>query len=259
MMIKLKKPVMVLSAAVAVFLFLIYLIFYAPLFRAAAKKCLECKSAEERLLEARKIIEYAGGPGRAQGREMMPESDAARAIDELTKYCAVMGINVHSMKPGEITGSDRPEYKILPVAIDLDSTYQKFAIFTGSLADFKKGVIKVKSFDMAGLEGDARKIAARLGIEIYLRSSDTETAAIPPPRRAERTRFTSWGRNPFLTRISLTDAGLAGILWDEKSPKAIIGGSIVGIGDKIGGNTVVDIQKDRVILNDGSENFEIGI
>lgn len=77
-------------------------------------------------------------------------------------------------------------------------------------------------------------------------------------RRAKKTKFTSWARNPFLPRGSgPSAAGLTGILWDNRSPKAIIDDSIVGIGDKWGNNTVVDIKQDRVILNDGARDFEL--
>lgn len=48
---------------------------------------------------------------------------------------------------------------------------------------------------------------------------------------------------------------LSGILWDEKNPSAIINGRIVGIGDKVDGNTVVSIKQDSVILNDGISDF----
>lgn len=50
---------------------------------------------------------------------------------------------------------------------------------------------------------------------------------------------------------------LTGIFLDEKSPKALIGNVVVGIGDNVGGNTVIKIEKDRVILSDGSKDFEL--
>ncbi len=50
---------------------------------------------------------------------------------------------------------------------------------------------------------------------------------------------------------------LAGILWDEESPKVIINDEILGIGDDIDGNTIVDIRQNKVILNDGSKDFEL--
>ena len=50
---------------------------------------------------------------------------------------------------------------------------------------------------------------------------------------------------------------LTGIFWDEKNPTAIINDKIVGIGDRFGVNSVVDIKQDRVILNDGFSDFEL--
>lgn len=84
------------------------------------------------------------------------------------------------------------------------------------------------------------------------------TIIIPERRSAKRTRFTSWGRNPFsLENASIVSSGLKGILWDKENPKAIINDNIVGIGDKVDANTVVDIKQDRVILNNGAQDFEL--
>ncbi|MFH1093401.1 MAG: hypothetical protein V1739_04500 [Candidatus Omnitrophota bacterium] len=49
---------------------------------------------------------------------------------------------------------------------------------------------------------------------------------------------------------------LKGILWDKMVPSAIINSKVVKIGDLIFGKTVVDIEKDEVIL---MENGEIQI
>lgn len=89
----------------------------------------------------------------------------------------------------------------------------------------------------------------------------TEKGIISLTRRAKRSNYSSWGRNPFA--ISGTPIRrfegliLNGILWDNKSPMAIVNEKIVKIGDKIDGNVVVDIEQDRVILNDGSKNIEL--
>ena len=37
----------------------------------------------------------------------------------------------------------------------------------------------------------------------------------------------------------------------------MIGEAIVAKGGKVEGNTIVDIKPDRVILNDGTKNFEL--
>ena len=82
-------------------------------------------------------------------------------------------------------------------------------------------------------------------------------------RVTRRTNYTSWGRSPFLLKrdVVKTVAGftLNGILWDEEAPQAIINDNVVGIGDEIRGNTVVDIKEDRVVFSDGYSNFELEI
>jgi len=77
-------------------------------------------------------------------------------------------------------------------------------------------------------------------------------------RRTKRSNYSSWGRSPFILQET-TDNELAlnGILWDAKNPQAVINGEIVGVGDKINKYSVVDIDKNKVILNDGTEDCEL--
>lgn len=80
-------------------------------------------------------------------------------------------------------------------------------------------------------------------------------------RYAKRSNYSGWGRNPFTKEapigISTGGPNLEGIMWDEKLPLALINGKTVKIGDKLGSDTVIDIQKDRVILSDGSRDLEL--
>ncbi len=74
-----------------------------------------------------------------------------------------------------------------------------------------------------------------------------------------------WGDSPFLaerggpkpTVMGQTASGeelfvLKGILWDARSPSAIVNDRVVSLGEEIGRWHVVEIQKDRVILSDGT-------
>jgi len=94
---------------------------------------------------------------------------------------------------------------------------------------------------------------------IYMaKGIEPQNIIILKKRRAKRTNFISWGKNPFLLeKSSIIASGLSGILWDKENPKAIINEAIVGIGDKVGGSIVKDITKDKVILNDGANDFEL--
>lgn len=79
-------------------------------------------------------------------------------------------------------------------------------------------------------------------------------------RYVKRSNYSGWGRNPFTKEAPIklaTGPTLEGIMWDEKLPLALINGETVKIGDKLGSDTVIDIQKDKVILNDGSRDLEL--
>ena len=82
-------------------------------------------------------------------------------------------------------------------------------------------------------------------------------------RLEEETKDLALQRDPFTrgrilrTKLSAPDLNLTGMLWDKQIPKVIINNEIFGVGDKVGPNTIVDIEQDRVILNDGSRDFEL--
>jgi len=46
-------------------------------------------------------------------------------------------------------------------------------------------------------------------------------------------------------------------MWSEKNPGAMINDTIVKNGDRIGDNTVIEIRQDKVILSDGTKDFEL--
>ncbi|OGX32807.1 MAG: hypothetical protein A2787_07475 [Omnitrophica WOR_2 bacterium RIFCSPHIGHO2_01_FULL_48_9] len=52
---------------------------------------------------------------------------------------------------------------------------------------------------------------------------------------------------------------LMGIVWDPQKPTAIINNEIVQIGSVIAEHVVIDIQENKVIVNDGSSDIELTI
>jgi hypothetical protein len=91
--------------------------------------------------------------------------------------------------------------------------------------------------------------------------STTENAIVSTNRRAKKSSYPSWGRNPFSPQAAPIRASrgpiLNGIMWDREKPMAIINDNIVKVGDRVGLNLVVDIKQDKVILNDGTHDFEL--
>lgn len=87
---------------------------------------------------------------------------------------------------------------------------------------------------------------------------DVQKAEGKSARLEEESRRLELKRDPF-SRQPTQSSGphLSGIAWDEKYPTAIINDTIVKIGDEIAGQTVIDIQKDKVILDDGLKAIEL--
>ena len=52
---------------------------------------------------------------------------------------------------------------------------------------------------------------------------------------------------------------LSGVLWDDANPQAMIGDQIFGEGDTIQGYKVIDIQKTKVILDNGTATLELNL
>ncbi len=77
----------------------------------------------------------------------------------------------------------------------------------------------------------------------------------------KRTEFVDWPRNPFAKLqtekeiSSVSDLKLGAIMWGGKETSAVINGKFVSEGDKIDDKTVKQIDKNMVILTDGTNDY----
>ena len=67
-------------------------------------------------------------------------------------------------------------------------------------------------------------------------------------------------RDPFSRQPKIASGPyLSGIVWDKEHPTAIINDTIVGISEEVMGHRVIDIQKDRVILFNGTKSVVLNL
>ena len=109
--------------------------------------------------------------------------------------------------------------------------------------------------------------ARRSGQKVPSSLQPTELGpSVPVPSVASTdTSSEGWGDSPFLMERGQHQTGkliseatpeeylLNGILWDPQAPSAIVNNRVVNMGDQIGPWRVVEIQKDRVILSNGTQ------
>ena len=162
-----EKLIMVVAATIAVTAVALYVIFYAPLMKKMKVKYLECRSIEADVIDMRNIITAAG---EVYGGRILPtEEEVHSALDELTRHGGrTEGVNFISISPKEIKKEKDAEYKIMPVEMKVESSYEKLGVFLGSLDDLEKGVVKIKSFDIDRDETKPGVFLTDVVIEVYI-------------------------------------------------------------------------------------------
>ena len=99
-------------------------------------------------------------------------------------------------------------------------------------------------------------------------TASLQVASAPPshPERfpsgeRSRSRFNSWGRDPFVLEGELAQGikGLVldGIVWDEQNPLAMINDEVLRVGDTIGNSRIVNITQTEVTLKEGGSKFTL--
>ncbi len=161
-----KNLIIAIFVIIALAALVIYMIFYAPLFRELGTGCAEFRMCEDRIVDARNVINSAGKI--YSDRVLMTEKEMSLAIDQLTRHGKAMGIKFISITPKDLIDDKTAEYKIFPVEMEIEAGDEKFSDFIGSLEDQKKTVIKIKSFDVTPVKEDRSRLNAKLTIHMYV-------------------------------------------------------------------------------------------
>ncbi len=154
-------PVVVLAAVIGIFF-----IFYIPLIKKSRVVYAQCKSIEDKARKTKNVIKFASVI--SSRRVLMTEEDVSYATDELTRLGKQKGVDFISIRPGEIEKEKGEEYKILPVELQLESTYKQMGMFLGSLDDVEKSLIMVKTFSVVPDPENTSKLITDLVVDVYL-------------------------------------------------------------------------------------------
>lgn len=144
----------------------LYFILYQPLIIKVTRAGRECRSAEGNLKNLRNdIISYKNIDKK---RFLINEEDISSAIDELTRAAKIEGINFSSLAPQAVAEADGRGYKIVPVKIELKSSYEKLGKFLGTLDDLERTAVGVREFSVIADKADREMLNISLVINIYV-------------------------------------------------------------------------------------------
>lgn len=95
-------------------------------------------------------------------------------------------------------------------------------------------------------------------------TQSTPASGIPQASNQQVEEEINWARDPFsgklyakITVESRSDLHLAGIMWDNESPAAVVNDRVVEVGDRINDYTVIKINPESVVLREGLREVEI--
>jgi Tfp pilus assembly protein PilO len=141
-----------------------YLIVFRPVRHRLRLLHKECKTLETELGQAHRDIELL--KSRDIKRRLVSEREVALAIDELTKLGKSCGINFISLAPGQIEA--RKVYDVLPIDMEIESTFDGLGDFLGKLDELKRTIVKVKGFTVVGVPMNPKMLSTRLNLEMCL-------------------------------------------------------------------------------------------
>lgn len=144
----------------------IYFFLYHPLIRQLKIQGAAAKATESELAQARSLIERA--KNRGERRALIKEEEVSRSIDELTRVGKLKGVDFISMTPRASEKSSDSRFQILPLEIEIESTYEALGLFLGSLDELLGSLVTVASFKGVPAEGDPSKLRTQLILHIYL-------------------------------------------------------------------------------------------
>ncbi|MBU0759918.1 MAG: type 4a pilus biogenesis protein PilO [Candidatus Omnitrophica bacterium] len=160
------RAAIIITGVIAVVTLGVYLFLYRPAISKCSEAGCECRMIESEVLRARESMYLLKQD--AAKRVFVSENNISVAIDELTKQGRSKGINFTSITPGKIENPGDVGYKILPIDMEIESTYKELAVFLGLLEGLKESLVTVKDIDIASEEIRSAKLRARLILNMYL-------------------------------------------------------------------------------------------
>ena len=143
----------------------LHLFIYQPLLEKIQAKTAECHLLEPRLEQARKNVTILAVKGRENS--FIEPDEIAPAIEALTQHGRAKGVTFLSITPRQVEKKEAG-YQVLPIDMEIESSYQAMGNFLGGLDTLEKCLVTVRSFDIVPLSDKTDKIRTRLTVNMHL-------------------------------------------------------------------------------------------
>lgn len=190
-------------------------------------------------------------------------NNVAAHIEQITSTGKRFNVQFDSISPRAKTGLSESEKKSLPnlSRIPIDMTirggYQDVALFLSQLGKLDQAVMRVDEFRLSPPNPESDSLRGPLTVSVFIPENDEKPIYMDQGqlsvelRKAGKTRFREFGRNPFKTWTESApheDLVLEGIMFDASDPVVLINGKIWRPGDQVGHVKIVEIKPTSIVI-----------
>ena len=161
-----RRGIWLAGGALGILGFGLYLFLYHPLLAKLQIQGKECRALEEEVSQGRQRV--TASQGLEKTKALITEQEVSRAIDELTRTGKLKNINFISMTPQPIHPREGFPYKVLPIEIEAESSYENLGRFLGSLRELKGSLTKVGSLKVYPDAENPSRLETTFVLNLYL-------------------------------------------------------------------------------------------
>jgi len=167
--IEMNKRAIILISAVAV-VGIIFVLFIQPLWSKVSGVSQDVKALNRELSSVRTMIKES--KNFSSNRHPLSRGEVSVAINEIMELGASLDIDFFATSPQQIQKTQGSKYPVLPISMELQSTYENFGVFMGALENLSKSIVTVKQFNIERKPILLPKIAVGLIVEIHLKEGE---------------------------------------------------------------------------------------
>ncbi len=99
---------------------------------------------------------------------LIQENEISSLLDEITRKGKIRGINFVSIVP---RAAEKPEgslLRVLPLELEIKSSYKSVGIFLGQLQNVENGFLRLKNLQIEPDGSNPAHVSARVTLDVYL-------------------------------------------------------------------------------------------
>lgn len=151
---------------------IVFFLFIKPLWSKASSISQEVKVLSSELSDIRDALKK--DTTLHKSRHPLSRGEVSAAINEIMEAGASFNIDFFTTNPQKIQKLENSKYPILPIRLEMQSTYENFGVFLGALERLDKSIVTVRQFDITRKPIILPDISVELVLEIHLKEGEGE-------------------------------------------------------------------------------------